>query len=56
MKGNVKKLLALSLAATMAMTMSSMAAFAEEAEDTAVETVELNVAYMPNYASLWGPY
>lgn len=53
MKGNVKKLLALSLAATMAMTMSSMAVFAEEAEDTAVETVELNVAYMPNYASLW---
>lgn len=53
MKGNVKKLLALSLAASMAMTMSSMAVFAEEAEDTAVETVELNVAYMPNYASLW---
>lgn len=36
---------------TMAMP---VAAFAEEAaDDQAVETVELNVAYMPNYASLW---
>lgn len=53
MKRNLKKLLALSLAAVMTVSMSSAAVFAEEAEDTAVETVELNVAYMPNYASLW---
>ena len=32
-----------------------MTVFAEEAETAAadVETVQLNVAYMPNYASLW---
>lgn len=55
MKWNLKKLAALSAAA--AMTLSSMTVFAEEAETEApaadVETVQLNVAYMPNYASLW---
>lgn len=53
MKKNLKKLLALSVAAAMTMAMPT-AAFAEEAaEEPAAETVELNVAYMPNYASLW---
>lgn len=53
MKKNMKKLLAMSLAAVMTMAMPA-AVFAEEAaDDQAVETVELNVAYMPNYASLW---
>lgn len=52
MKKNLKKLLALSVAAAMTLAMPT-AAFAEEAADEAVETVELNVAYMPNYASLW---
>ena len=55
MKWNLKKLTALSAAAVMAL--SSMTAFAQEAETEApaadVETVQLNVAYMPNYASLW---
>ncbi len=53
MKFNLKKLAALSVAAVM--TLSSMTVFAEEAETAAadVETVQLNVAYMPNYASLW---
>lgn len=53
MKFNLKKLAALSVAA--AMTLSSMTVFAEEAETAAadVETVKLNIAYMPNYASLW---
>ncbi len=55
MKWNLKKLAALSVAATM--TLSSMTVFAEEAETEApaaeAETVQLNVAYMPNYASLW---
>lgn len=48
MKGTMKKILALSLAAAMTVSMSS-AVFAEDAP----ETVSLNVAYMPNYASLW---
>lgn len=53
MKKNLKKLLALSLAAAMTMAMPT-AAFAEEAaDDQAAEKIELNVAYMPNYASLW---
>lgn len=53
MKLNLKKLAALSAAA--AMTLSPMTVFAEEAETAAadVETVKLNIAYMPNYASLW---
>lgn len=47
MKKNLKKLIALALGAAMTASLS-MAACAEEAE-----TVKLNVAYMPNYASLW---
>ncbi len=47
MKGKMKKFFALSLAATMAMSMA-LTGHAEEQE-----TVKLNVAYMPNYASLW---
>lgn len=48
----MKKFLALALAAVMALP-ASMTAFAEESSDAEVETVQLNVAYMPNYASLW---
>lgn len=48
----MKKFLALTLAAAMALPMS-MTAFAEEESEAEVETVQLNVAYMPNYASLW---
>lgn len=47
MKKNMKKLIALALGAAMTASLS-MAACAEE-----TETVKLNVAYMPNYASLW---
>ena len=53
MKGFFKKAAALLMAGLMAGSMAAVPAFAEEAEDAAPEKVELNVAYMPNYASLW---
>lgn len=53
MKGFFKKAAALLMAGLMAGSMAAVPAFAEEAEDAAPEKVELNVAYMPNYAPLW---
>ena len=54
MKGFFKKAAALLMAGLMAGSMAAVPAFAEEAEDAAPEKVELNVAYMPNYASSSG--
>lgn len=50
MNRNLKKVLALLIAAAMTASLSSVTVWAGEDEQ---ETVQLNVAYMPNYASLW---
>ena len=53
----MKKLLALLLAGAMALSMvacgGSEPAPAPESGEPAVENVTLNVAYMPNWGSLW---
>ncbi len=45
LKGTMKKLLGVAAAAVMTLAMAAVG--------HAEETIELNVAYMPNYASLW---
>lgn len=52
MKGIFKKAAALLMAGLMAGSMAAVPVFAEEAAEEP-EKIELNVAYMPNYASLW---